>query len=124
MKKTRAIIIWHVFYDADMVELVDALDLESSGVTRAGSSPVIRTQKKWHIRHFFFFSSCVQSLLYAPDLCFLRRFKRCLKPGCAEVHPARCIGIRFSRSVTVCRISAVIKLLRKFCAGIGILRDK
>ena len=31
-----------------MAELADALDLESSGVTRAGSIPVIRTKKALH----------------------------------------------------------------------------
>jgi hypothetical protein len=37
---------WIVRYeapDADVAELVDALDLGSSGVTRGGSSPLIRT---------------------------------------------------------------------------------
>ena len=31
---------------ADMAELADALDLGSSGESRAGSSPVIRTKAK------------------------------------------------------------------------------
>ncbi len=39
-----------------MAELADALDLGSSGESRAGSSPVIRIKKKHsHLRECFFF---------------------------------------------------------------------
>ena len=34
-----------------MVELVDASDLESDGVTRAGSIPVIRIKKYRQVQH-------------------------------------------------------------------------
>ena len=38
-----------------MAELADALDLGSSGATRSGSSPVIRTLKGYMIYHIAFF---------------------------------------------------------------------
>ena len=39
---------------AGVAELADALDLGSSGESRAGSSPVIRIQKKYRLKRCFF----------------------------------------------------------------------
>ena len=42
------------FLFADMAKLADALDLGSSEATRAGSSPVIRIQKKAPVKTVLF----------------------------------------------------------------------
>ena len=54
--------IFAISFDADVVELVDTLDLGSSAARRGGSTPFIRTLKQLQLE-LLFFALALQSLM-------------------------------------------------------------